>query len=87
MAGSGGSPSSWIVRRARATSASAAGSRSSSEVTPRPSTNRVTIACGLSTIAATGGAIPASAARSFAIRSASRSISSSDVSLPGTRIT
>ena len=42
---------------------------------------------GSSSIAATGGAIPSSAAALFASRSAPRSISSRLVSLPGTRIT
>ena len=82
-----GFPRSWIARSERATLVIVAGSRNSAGSIPRPSTNTVTIAGGSSRAAATAGATPMAAARSFATRSAPRSISSRDVSLPGTRIT
>jgi len=63
------------------------GSRKSSAVISLHSTNSVTRQGGSSSCAATGGAIPRDAAFSFASRSAFRSIPSSEVSLPGTRMT
>ncbi len=81
------SPESWKARRARATSATVSGSRSSSAVSSRPSMKRVTRQGGSSMKAATGGAIPSSAARLFAVHSASRSMPSRPVSLPGRRST
>ena len=80
-------PESCSAASFSATCASAAGSRSSSELISLPSTNVVTRHGGSSSTAATEGAIPSSAAWRLASASAARSISSSEVSLPGTRIT
>ena len=80
-------PESWNLRRSRATSASVSGSRSSSAVISRPDTNSVTRHEGSSSIAATPGAMPRSAAALFAMHSAMRSIPRISVRFPGSRTT
>ena len=64
-----------------------AGSRRSASVICSPLTKPVTSAGGSVSIAATAGATPRAAAHSLACISALRSMPSSEVSLPGMRIT
>ena len=80
-------PESWKARRSAATESSSSGWRSSSALTLCPGTKQVTRQGGSSVMAATFGAMPSSAAAFVAMRSASRSMPSAFVFLPGKRTT